>query len=44
MADGKRASAGPKIPVATPNIGGVASNVASNVPLETALTSCIGAR
>ncbi|KAI9800164.1 MAG: hypothetical protein M1833_003491 [Piccolia ochrophora] len=40
MADGKRASGGPKIPVATPNI----TNLVNTVPLETALLSCIGAR
>ncbi|KAI9843842.1 MAG: hypothetical protein M1837_006103 [Sclerophora amabilis] len=41
MADGKRLSGGiPKIPVATPNIGGVVNTV----PLETALVGCIGAR
>ncbi|KAI9789034.1 MAG: hypothetical protein M1816_006389 [Peltula sp. TS41687] len=39
---GKRGSTvGPKIPVATPNIGGLVNNT---VPLETALAGCIGAR
>ncbi|KAI9673902.1 MAG: hypothetical protein M1817_002108 [Caeruleum heppii] len=41
MADGKRPTGGPKIPVATPNVGGP---VNAAVPLEVALVGCIGAR
>ncbi|KAI9824875.1 MAG: hypothetical protein M1832_001480 [Thelocarpon impressellum] len=44
MADGKRAAGGgPKIAVATPNIGG-GSTAGATVSLEAALVGCVGAR